>query len=45
MNIVLPIVFASVLLGLFVKRITPLHWIGLAAWICGVIAVEFLKSH
>jgi hypothetical protein len=44
-NIVLPIVFASVILGLCVKRITPAHWIALVAWIIGVIAVAFVKGH
>ena len=43
MNIVLPIVFFAVCLGLFVKRMTNAHWIALASFISLVIAVQFLK--
>lgn len=43
MSIVLPIVFFSVCLGLFVPRFTPRHWIILAAWIAGVITYNFFK--
>jgi len=43
MNIVLPIVFAAACLGLFVRRITSAHWIGLACWISLIIAWHFLK--
>ncbi len=45
MSIVLPIVFASVALGLWVKRMTPWHWVGLAAWIVLVIAYNFVKAN
>ena len=44
MNIVLPIVFASVILGLWVKRMTTAHWVGLAAWIILVIGYNFVKA-
>ena len=43
MNIVLPIMFAAVFLGLFVKRITRTHWIALASWISLIIAYQFFK--
>ncbi|MBV9852388.1 MAG: hypothetical protein JO250_22210 [Armatimonadetes bacterium] len=45
MNIVLPIVFAAVLVGLFARRVTIGHWVGLAAWIVLVIAYNFVKAH
>ena len=44
MSIVLPIVFASVILGLWVKHMTPRHWVGLAVWIMLVIAYNFVKA-
>ena len=44
MNIVLPIVFASVVLGLWVKRMTVLHWVGLATWVVLVIAYNYNKA-
>lgn len=44
MSIVLPIVFFSVCLGLFVPRFAPRHWIILAAWIAGVLAYNFFKQ-
>ena len=43
MNIVLPIVFAAAILGLFAKRITPVHWVGLTVWISLIIAYHFFK--
>ena len=43
MNIVLPIVFFAVVMGLFVKRMTNAHWIAMASVISLVIAVQFLK--
>ncbi len=45
MSIVLPIVFFSVVMGLWVRRMTPAHWLGLAAWIAVVIAYNFVKGH
>ena len=43
MTIVLPIVFAAALMGLFVRRITSAHWAMLAFWIALVIAYHFVK--
>ncbi len=43
MNIVLPIVFTAVCLGLFVKRLSNIHWIGLTCFISLIIAYNFLK--
>ena len=45
MNIVLPIVFFSVVMGLWVRRMTALHWAGLVLWIMLVIAYSFLRAH
>lgn len=43
MNIVLPIIFCAVFMGLFVKRMTNIHWIAMASVISLVIAFQFLK--
>ena len=43
MNIILPIVFAAALLGLFVKRIQPIHWGLLAFWIALNVAYFYIK--
>lgn len=43
MNIVLPIVFLAVCVGLFAKRITSAHWVGLACVISLIIAYQFFK--
>ena len=43
-NIVVPIFFAAVIVGLFAKRMTPPVWAGLAAFIFLVIAYRFLKN-
>ena len=45
MNTVLPIVFAAVVMGLWVKRMTFGHWLGLASWIMLVIAYTYHKAH
>jgi general stress protein CsbA len=44
MNIVLPIVFFAVVMGLFVRRMTAGHWVGMAIWIMLVIGRAYLKS-
>jgi len=44
-TIVLPIIFLAACLGLFVKRVTPAHWGGLALAISLVIAYHFLKAN
>lgn len=44
MSIVLPIVFFAVVMGLFVPRMTPKHWVGLAVWIMLVVAHAYIKS-
>lgn len=43
MNLILPILFAAVGVGLFARRVTPLHWAGLTLWIALVIAYQFFK--
>ncbi len=43
MNIILPIVFVAVCLGLFVRRLTPVHWSALTFWIALVIAYNYVK--
>ena len=43
MNIVLPIVFFAVVLGLFVKRMTPGVWALLTLWIVLVIAFNYFR--
>ena len=43
MNLVIPLFFAAVLVGLFVKKMTPLVWGGLALWVFLNIAYRFLK--
>ena len=43
MNIVLPIIFFAVCLGLFVRRMTLAHWAILASWIALVIAYNYFK--
>ncbi len=44
MSIVLPIVFFAVAMGLFIRRMTPLSWSLLVAWIAAIIAYNFFKS-
>ena len=44
MNIVLPIVFAAVAVGLTVRRMTPAVWGGLLVWSALVILVDFIKN-
>ena len=44
MNIILPILFFAVVMGLFVRQMTAKHWVGLAAWIMLVVAHAYLKS-
>ncbi len=43
MNIVLPIIFVAVGMGLWVRRMTPTHWGALALWIALVIAYTYVK--
>lgn len=43
MSIVLPIIFFAVVLGLFVKRMTPRLWALLTLWIVLVIAYNYFK--
>ncbi len=43
MNIVLPIMFFAACMGLFVRRITTAHWVGMACWICLVLAYYYVK--
>lgn len=43
MNIVLPIVFFAVIMGLSVKRMTPRLWLLMIAWIILVVAYRYIK--
>jgi len=43
MNIILPILIASLMLGLLVRRVTIVHWLLLSAWIAVVIAFYYVK--
>ena len=42
-NILLPIVFAAVAVGLTVRRMTPAVWGGLLLWVALVVAFNFVK--
>ncbi len=44
MNLVLPIVLAALLLGLFARRMTPWHWAGLITWITLVVVYHYFKA-
>jgi hypothetical protein len=43
MNIVIPIVIAAVLMGLFAEKITLRHWVILSIWISMVILYNYVK--
>lgn len=43
MNIVLPILFAAVVVGLYVPRVTFRVWCALALWIVLVITFYYVK--
>jgi len=43
MNIILPILIASLAVGLLVRRVTVVHWLLLSVWIAVVIAVYYVK--
>lgn len=43
MNIVLPILFAAVAVGLYAPRITPRVWGALVLWIALVIGFYYVK--
>ena len=43
MTLILPIMFAAIGVGLFARRITQAHWVGLMAWTMLVIAYHFFK--
>jgi hypothetical protein len=43
MTIVLPIVIAAVIMGLFSQKVTVRHWIILSIWIMMVIMYNYLK--
>ena len=43
-NILLPIVFAAVAVGLTVRRMTPAVWGGLLLWVALVVAFNFIKN-
>ena len=44
MNIVLPILFFVVGVGLFVRRMTPAVWCVIGSWIALVIAYNYFKN-
>ena len=44
MNLVLGIVFGSVVMGLFVKRWRLLHGVILGIWICLLVAYSYYKG-
>lgn len=44
MNIIVPIFFAAVLMGLFARRMTSPAWAALAVFIFLIIAYQLLKS-
>ena len=44
MTLILPIMFAAIGVGLFARRVTSAHWIGLTAWTMLVITYHFVKG-
>ena len=45
MSIVLPILLAAILMGLFVRRMTAGAWLALAVWIALVIIKAYLTMN
>jgi hypothetical protein len=45
MNIVIPIMVFSVLVGLFVPRMTRGWWFLLAGWILLILLYNYIKAH
>ena len=43
MNLLVPIILFAAIMGLFVKRMTPLHWGVLVFWISLNIAYFYVK--
>ncbi len=43
MTLILPIMFAAIGIGLFARRVTLLHWVGLAGWTLLIIAYHYFK--
>ncbi|MEO7716590.1 MAG: hypothetical protein ABIY70_10325 [Capsulimonas sp.] len=43
MNIVLPIIFFAVFLGLTTDKITPRHWLAMIVWICAVVGWYYIR--
>ncbi len=43
MNLIVAIIFPAVCIGLFVRRVTPRWWLGLACWTILVIAHDYIK--
>jgi general stress protein CsbA len=44
MNIVLGILFGTLLVALFAPRITPRVWMGIVTWICLVVVYHYFKN-
>ena len=43
MTLILPIMFAAIGVGLFARRVTPLHRAGLVVWTILIVAYHFFK--
>jgi len=44
MTIVLPIFLFAIVVGLAARRITPIHWIAMVAWIVAVVAYNYMRA-
>lgn len=43
MSLVLPILLAAVIVGLFARRITPAVWLLMAGWILAIISYHYFS--
>jgi len=43
MKIVLPILFAALAVGLFTRRITTVHWLGLSLWVVFIVVYSYFR--
>ncbi len=43
MTLILPILFAAIGIGLFARRVTAAHWVGLMAWTALIVAYHYFK--
>jgi hypothetical protein len=44
MNVILPVIVASLFLGLTVRRMNVVHWLLLSLWVAVVIVVYYFKN-